>query len=371
MELRTWLSQQHLQLCPQANVNTQTSLASMISVTGKNISSLKNIRVSRGFLSALMKKADEVFRSAFSPLVIAMLVPIFAHFVLFHAYDLILIGVVDVLLLIRGPGKWNRIFPMDTVHRSLGAGPKSDMHSLVALPIAVFMLVFCLGEALEAIIATLSWYWSAAREEGRKQVKGELRYLKHRPRIEDGENNVPELQDQIWKPYKIYLSSRPRDVLEAVIDDNLPDVCDAEIDSTRWPVVTSSRTFKDFVDCVRDVAIPTFFSASKRLISEGLVGGEDRTSKAGKMRLLRSLAEVQWCFMQTRVAPTINISTSASIESFRPSNILKLRVEAISRSEWQWWPLQPPGSRRRAKDTECHISWKCVSCFSPPLPRAA
>lgn len=249
--------------------------------------------------------------------------------------------------------------------------PRSDIHSLVALPLVVLTFVFCFGEALEAIIATLSWYWSAAREEGQEQLRGELRYFKHRPSIEDGDNIMPELHDKLWKPYKTYLSSRPGDILEAVIDDNLPNLCDVEIDSTLWPAVTSSRTFKDFVDCVREVAIPTFFSESKRLVSEGLVGDEDQVLKAGKMRLLRSLAEVQWCFMQTGVAPTINISTSASIESFRPSNILKLRVEASSRSEWQWWPLQPPDSREKARNMECHILWKCVSYSATPLSCAA
>lgn len=232
------------------------------------------------------------------------------------------------------------------------------------------MLVFDFWE-YEAIIANLSWFWSAAREEYREKALEELRYFKHRPSIEDGDNIVPGLHDHLWKPCKRYLSSRPGDVLEAVIDDNLPNICDVEIDSTLWPAVTSSRTFKDLVDCLRDIAIPTFFSESKRLVSEGLVGDEDQRSEAGKIRLLRSLAEVQWCFMQTGVTPAINVSTSVSIKSFRPSNILKLRVEASSRSEWQWWPLQPPDSRGKARDTECHISWKCVSCLALPLPCAA
>lgn len=69
-----------------------------------------------------MKKADQLFRSAFSTLMIAALVSICASFILFHAYDLILTGVVDVLLFIRGPGQWNCVFPMDIVHRTHKAG---------------------------------------------------------------------------------------------------------------------------------------------------------------------------------------------------------------------------------------------------------
>lgn len=157
--------------------------------------------------------------------------------------------------------------------------------------------------------------------------------------------------------WQTYLSSKAEEVLEAEIDGNLPNICDGDMDA-HWPGVTSSKAFRGFVQKVRDAAAPTFFSEVRRLVTQGLVGDEDTNADADKASLLCTLDELQWCFMQTGVAPIIRIST---LKSSRISDLAKLAVEASSQSEWQWWPLQPPSSRGKARGTECRMSWKCVS----------
>lgn len=226
------------------------------------------------------------------------------------------------------------------------------------------MLVYLFGDELNTTIATLLWCCSTASEELRETDTKASRYFTHKWSIADGEDVRQYPHSNIWDPYRTYLSSRPEEVLGDIIDCNLPNLRDADID-THLPFVTSSKIFKEYVDRIRDVANPTFFSQAKKLIAEGLVGDEDPNVLAGKTNLLRALAELKWCFMQTGVAPTIRISASEpSLKRFRISNLFKLAVEASSHSEWHWWPLQPPSSRGKAGDTECRISWKCVSSFA-------
>lgn len=237
----------------------------------------------------------------------------------------------------------------------------------VALTIIIFLLVYHFAEDLDTAIATLLWCCSTASEERREIGTQALHYFTYKWSIGDGDDLRQKFQRHIWKPYKTYVSSEPKDILETIIDDNLPNLCDADID-THWPFVASSQIFKEYVDRVRDAAMPTFFSQVKRLVAEGLVGDEDPNTATGKINLVRALEEVQWCFMQTGVAPTIRISTpEPSLRSFGVSNLVKLAVEASSQSMWQWWPLQPPQSRGKARDTECRISWKCVSCLATLL----
>ncbi|KAG6358064.1 hypothetical protein INS49_013948 [Diaporthe citri] len=235
-----------------------------------------------------------------------------------------------------------------------------DQHPIARL-IAIFMLVYLFEEDLNTMTATLLWCCSTASEERRETGTEGLRYFTHTWSIGDGDDLEQKFHCHIWKPYRKCLSSTSEEVLETIIDDNLPNLCDADIDS-HWPFVASSKIFKEYVDRVRDVAIPTFFPQAKRLIAEGLVGDEDPDAEAGKINLLRALAELQWCFMQTGVAPTLHISTSEpSLKSFRVSNLVKLAVEGSSQSTWQWWPLQPPNSRGKARHTDCRISWKCLT----------
>lgn len=230
------------------------------------------------------------------------------------------------------------------------------------------MLAYLFKDDLDTTIATLLWLCSTASEVPRETDAEALRYFTHTWSIGDGDDLKQKFHSHIWKPYRTYLSPTSEEVLETIIDDNLPNLCDADID-THWPFVASSKIFKEYVDRVRDAAIPTFFSQAKRLVAEGLVGDEEPNAAAGKTNLLRALEEVQWCFMQTGVAPTIRVSTSGpSLKSFYVSNLVKLAVEGSSQSMWQWWPLQPPSSRGKAGDTECRISWKCVSCFATLLP---
>lgn len=209
----------------------------------------------------------------------------------------------------------------------------------------------------------LLWYWIILVVfAGRREISIESLWKpKSRLSIGDGDDMRQKLRDRLRKHYKDFLSSEPEEVLEIIIDDNLPNVYDADI-NTHWPVIASSKIFEESVDRVQDIAIPTFFSEAKRLISGGRVGEQDHAAAASTTSLLRALAEIQWCFMQTGVAPIIHVSIPGrSRKNFRISNFVKLAVEAKSRSEWQWWPLQPPTSRRKAGDTECRISWKCVS----------
>lgn len=235
----------------------------------------------------------------------------------------------------------------------------------------MFMFLYLFEDDLNTSIATLLWYCSTgtASEELRETGTEALRYFTHKLpwSIGDDGDFRQKLQSHIWKPYRTYLSSRSEEVLESIIDDNLPNLCDADI-NTHWPFVASSKVFKEYVDSIRDTAIPTFFSQAKKLVAEGLVGDEHPNAAAGKAHLLGALEEVQWCFMQTGVAPTICISSSKpSLRSFRVSNLVKLGVEASSRSRWQWWPLQPPTSRGKAGNTECRILWKCVSYLGRQL----
>lgn len=244
----------------------------------------------------------------------------------------------------------------------------SDIIFSVARTIAVFMLLWFFGEDLNDAIATLLWCCSTASEERQETDTEALRYFTNNWSIGDGNDLSQKLKTHIWQPYRTYLSSRSDDLLETIIDDNLPNLCDPGIDR-QWAFVTASKIFKQYVDRIRDAAIPTFFSQANRLVAEGLVEIENPNAAAGKTNLLRALEEVQWCFTQTGVAPTIRISNSEPIlESYRVSNLVKLAVEASSQSTWQWWPLQPPHSRGKAGHTECRISWKCVSCFAALLP---
>lgn len=245
-----------------------------------------------------------------------------------------------------------------------------DNHFSVARLTTIFMFVYLFGDELNTTVATLLWCCSAASEERQETSTEALRYFQHKWSIGDGEDSRQKLHSHIWSPYKSYLSLKSEEVLDTIIDDDLPDVLDANV-NTHWHFVASSRIFKEYTDSLQDAAIPTFFSQAKRLVAEGLVGDEDPNAAAGKTNLLRALEEVQWCFTQTGVAPSISIPASEpSLQSFRVSNLAKLAVEASSQSEWQWWPLQPPRSRGKAKDTECRISWKCVSYRATLLPCA-
>lgn len=245
-----------------------------------------------------------------------------------------------------------------------------DNNFSVARLTTIFMFAYLFEDELNTAVATLLWCCSAASEDRQETSTEALRYFQHKWSIGDGEDSRQKLHSHIWKPYRSYLSLNSEEVLDTIIDDDLPDVFDANL-NTHWHFVVSSKIFKECVDTLRDAAIPTFFSQAKRLVAEGLVGDEDPNAAAGKTKLLRALEEVQWCFTQTGVAPSICIPASEpSLESFRVSNLAKLAVEASSQSEWQWWPLQPPKSRGKPGDTECRMSWKCVSYFTKLLPCA-
>ncbi|KAI3392424.1 hypothetical protein diail_5703 [Diaporthe ilicicola] len=162
--------------------------------------------------------------------------------------------------------------------------------------------------------------------------------------------------------YRPYLSLDSVEVLETIIDDTLPNICDPDI-KDRLHILVSTGTFKESVESIRDIAVPTFFSEATNLVTKSPMGDEEPNTTASREGFLRVLAEVQWCFMQTGVAPTINISSSKrslrSLESLHFSNSLKLAVEATSRSDWQWWPLQPPISKGKLTAIEPRISWTC------------
>lgn len=243
----------------------------------------------------------------------------------------------------------------------------SDNLFSVAHSLAIFILVSLSAEDLDTTIASLLWSHNRTGQECRRRGIQALRYFRYKWSIGYGDDSDvirERLQSHIWKPYRTYLSSESEEVLETIIDDNLPDLFDADVDA-HWRFVASSKIFEEYVDRVRDAAIPTFFSQAKRLVEEGVVGGENANVEASKLKLLRALAELQWCFMQTGTAPTVHLSSSdPSLKSFRVLNLFKLAVEASSHSVWQWWPLQPPSARGKAGDTECRMSWKCVSPFA-------
>jgi hypothetical protein len=112
----------------------------------------------------------------------------------------------------------------------------------------------------------------------------------------------------------------------------------------------------------------SFQKPTGKVVSEGLVEGEDLIAQAGKTSLLRCLAEAQWCSEQKGMAPNIKTSTSEpGLKNPRISTLVKLAVEESSRSEWQCWPLQPPRPRRMARDLDCRISWTCVSYVATSL----
>lgn len=239
----------------------------------------------------------------------------------------------------------------------------------LVMPLTDFFILLLLFQRLQTTKTKLPQRILSTESQQRQETDSEsLRYFMRKRSSRDGDYNGQNLQPHLWNTYRAYLSSRPEEVLDTIIDDNLPNLCDGDI-NTHWPVITSSKIFKEYVDSLREAAIPTFFSQAQRLVAEGPVGDEDANAVVGKTKLLCALEEVQWCFMQTGAAPSICIPTpKSSLRSFGVSNLAKLAIEASSQSEWQWWPLQPPKSRGKAEDTECRMSWKCVSYFTilPP-----
>lgn len=207
---------------------------------------------------------------------------------------------------------------------------------------------------------------STKLEEHSEQGIEVLRYFRNKGTVGNGDDNGEKFQSHLCQAYRTYLLSRSEEVLETIIDSNLPNVCVADV-YTHLDFIYSSEAFNAIFYLVRGV-IPTFFSEAKKLVNEGLLGFEDPVTAASKPSLLSALGELEYCFMATGKAPTIEIPISEpSIENYLVSNSLKLSIEALSRSEWQWWPWKPPKLRRKFTGKECFITWACVSPFTALL----
>lgn len=148
------------------------------------------------------------------------------------------------------------------------------------------------------------------------------------------------------------------DILEKIVADTLPSVLYVDLVPHRI-FLTSTSAFATFIDALRGIAYPTFFSEATRSVKANIRSAEtseDRLLALEGQHVLAILAEMQSCLQRSDTP--ILFSTTPSEIRVTALNSAKLAIEASTASEWDWWPLQPP--RHPGNAARAEVSWKCV-----------
>lgn len=157
-------------------------------------------------------------------------------------------------------------------------------------------------------------------------------------------------------------SSKPKlpheDLLERVVADSLPSVLYVDLEPHRL-FLASSSAFASFIDALRGLVYPTFFTEATRSVKVTIRSAEtseDRLLASEGQSLLAILSEMQSCLQQRSIPIHFNMNQSETHS--KALNRIKLAIEASTASQWDWWPLQSPshpGGHDRAE-----LSWQCV-----------
>lgn len=148
------------------------------------------------------------------------------------------------------------------------------------------------------------------------------------------------------------------DLLEQVVADSLPSVLYVDLEPHRT-FLASSSAFASFIDALRGLVYPTFFTEATRSVKATIrsaEASEDRLLAWEGHSLLAILSEMQSCFQQHNIPIHFNMNPSET--HLKALNRIKLAIETSTASQWDWWPLQPP-SRPGGHD-RAELSWQCV-----------
>lgn len=156
------------------------------------------------------------------------------------------------------------------------------------------------------------------------------------------------------------------DVLEQVVADALPSVRYVDLVPHRI-FLTSSSAFASFIEALRGLAYPTFFSEATRSVKATVRSAEESEDKllASEGRhMLAILLEMESCLQQSNTP--VSFFMNSSKKRVTALDRMKLSIEASTAAEWDWWPLQPPS--RPGRHDKAELSWQCV-CPAPQLMR--